>query len=52
MATDTERAEKAEKTEADATVDGGLCRLDPPGPPELDEDEVVAPELARDDRRR
>jgi hypothetical protein len=33
-------------------VDGGLCRLDPPGLPEPDEDEVVASELPRDDRRR
>jgi hypothetical protein len=51
MATDTERAEKGEP-EAEATVDGGLCRLDPPGLPELHEDEVVAPELPLDDRRR
>jgi hypothetical protein len=51
MATDTEQAEKGE-TEADATVDGGLCRLDPSGLPELDADEVEAPALPRDDRRR
>jgi hypothetical protein len=51
MPTDTERAEKRE-LEPDATVDGGLCRLDPPGLPELDEGEVVTPDLPRDDLRR
>lgn len=43
------QANPTEETEAevDATMDGGLCRLDVPGPTEIDEDEVAAPQDAR-----
>jgi hypothetical protein len=48
MATDTEQKERAEP-DVEATMDGGLCRLDAPGVPELEDDEVVAPQRARED---
>jgi hypothetical protein len=40
----TETAPK-EQTEPDrkTSMDGGLCRLDPPGLADLDDDEAVAP---------
>ena len=40
MAIDTERATRAED-EPEATADGGLCRLDPPGT-EPDDEELAA----------
>jgi hypothetical protein len=48
MATDTEQTEREEQ-DVEATMDGGLCRLEPPGLPDL-EDDVVAPrhEVAED----
>jgi hypothetical protein len=48
MATDTEHTERAE-SEAETTMDGGLCRLDAPGVTELEDDELVAPRQARED---
>jgi hypothetical protein len=48
MATDTEQTEEAEP-DVEATMDGGLCRLDAPGAAEPEDDEVVAPRHARDE---
>jgi hypothetical protein len=42
MRTETELKERADP-DGDASMDGGLCRLDPPGLADLDDDEVVAP---------
>jgi hypothetical protein len=42
MATDTEQSTRDEQ-DVEATMDGGLCRLEPPGLADLDDDEVVAP---------
>jgi hypothetical protein len=42
MATDTEQSER-EEPDVEATMDGGLCRLEPPGLAALEDDDVVAP---------
>jgi hypothetical protein len=42
MRSETELKERAEP-DHDTSMDGGLCRLDPPGLADLDDDEVVAP---------
>jgi hypothetical protein len=42
MRTETELKERADP-DGDASMDGGLCRLDPPGLADLNDDEVVAP---------
>jgi hypothetical protein len=42
MATDTDQVE-TEEPDAETTMDGGLCRLDPPGLAELEDDDVVGP---------
>ena len=42
MATEAEQNTR-EEPDVEATIDGGLCRLEPPGLADLDEDEVVAP---------
>jgi hypothetical protein len=42
MATDTKKSE-GEEADVEATVDGGLCRLELPGAPDVEEDEAVAP---------
>jgi hypothetical protein len=48
MATDTEQS-KREEPDVEATMDGGLCRLEPPGLADLEDDEVVAPRHERDE---
>jgi len=48
MATDTKQNEK-EEPDVEASMDGGLCRLDLPGLADLDDDEVVAPRHQRQD---
>jgi hypothetical protein len=48
MGTETKQTERAEP-DVETTMDGGLCRLDAPGVPELEDDEAVAPRHARDD---
>jgi hypothetical protein len=45
MATDIESTETA-VPDQEASMDGGLCRLQLPGLADLDEDEVVAPRHA------
>jgi hypothetical protein len=47
MATDTERIE-ADKADLETTMDGGLARLDPPGP-HVEGDDVVAPRHEADE---
>jgi hypothetical protein len=42
MATDTEQS-TGEEPDVEATMDGGLCRLEQPGLADLEDDEVVAP---------
>jgi hypothetical protein len=42
MRTETEPKEPTEP-DRDTAMDGGLCRLDPPGLADLDDDEIVAP---------
>jgi hypothetical protein len=42
MRSETELKERTEP-DGDTSMDGGLCRLDPPGLADLDDDEVVAP---------
>jgi hypothetical protein len=42
MRTEAELKEGTEP-DRDTSMDGGLCRLDPPGLADLDDDEVVAP---------
>jgi hypothetical protein len=46
MRTETELKERTEP-DGDTSMDGGLCRLDPPGLAEIDDDEVVAPRLEK-----
>jgi hypothetical protein len=41
MRTETAPKEQAEP-DRETSMDGGLCRLDPPGLADLDDDEVVA----------
>jgi hypothetical protein len=41
----TEPKERTEP-ERDTSMDGGLCRLDPPGLANLDDDELAAPRHA------
>jgi hypothetical protein len=48
MATDTEQSTK-EEPDVEATMDGGLCRLEPPGLADLEDDEVVAPRHESED---
>jgi hypothetical protein len=48
MAADTEQNEKEER-DVEATMDGGLCRLELPGLADLEDDEVVAPRHQRED---
>jgi hypothetical protein len=42
MRTDTAPKERT-VPDRETSMDGGLCRLDPPGLADLDDDEVVAP---------
>jgi hypothetical protein len=48
MTTDTEQT-KTDEPDVEATVDGGLCRLEPPGLAGLEDDDVVAPRHERDE---
>lgn len=48
MATDTEHVE-TEEPDAETSMDGGLCRLEPPGLAALEDDEVVAPRHESED---
>jgi hypothetical protein len=45
MATDTEI--EVGEPDPETTMDGGLARLDPPGPAQLEDDDVVAPRRER-----
>ena len=48
MATDTEQTQ-TEEPDVETTMDGGLCRLEPPGLANLEDDDVVAPRHEPDD---
>ena len=48
MATDTEQSEDEER-DVEATMDGGLARLELPGLASIEGDDVVAPRHVRED---